>query len=1094
MSINIDNGIVDSMNNTELTAIPLNMAVQVSHYQPDVTGPGIANDGFVLFDLDKGLIAIQFDEPVDLITLFGNNTVGFQSTETFNGSSAMDTYVVQSSALYNVNIIDYVTLKLSISHTDLNNIKANTRLCTAMTNCWLFIADPNQLIEDTAGNGLSNNTLNDSWPVQSFVDDTTGPLLESFLLDLDNKQIILSFDEPIAVTNVYPSGIIVLSSPGENDSSLLYELQPDGIEQSDVVTVNVSLSNTDLSELQIRPNLATDGNNTYLSFTTFTAVVDKSCLQNRIQPTSTDYPIAVTSIVPDNSSPQLVGFDLDLNRNEVTLYFDEPVLIGEPYFMLEWCDLNGNGSIIVNRTEHAQKFPWILTFPLSTDVGSLKFVIRANNSYNIFISSPASLVVDTNNNPSNEISNVSVLNIIMDTTPVRLVSFTLDMNTGVIIMTFDDAVQPTSVLPSSALLLNNQRKLYVSASYINSSDSYILQLWINSAELFRLKQIISVAANVQNTVITITQSFVRDAFDNDCVPISCNEPLRVSTFIVDLTAPYVRNFTLDLNEGLLIVHFSEVVDIASFSIFGNIFSSGYQLFNSIMVFPTHPYDQVFVSMSDNDHSMFIELGNISDIISNISLAVDVLDMAGNMLIPFSLENSSHLVTFIADITSFKLQSFSLDMNTGMLILTFSKAVNVSTLRVSGITFLNRYTQFRSTANYTLTDSYIWCINETVIEGVFDVQDFNAIAGNRELATSLANTFMLLSYCAIMDVDGNCILETSPLQATHYARDETPVSIYDFSLDLSADHLDLSFSEAVVAASLDPTQITLQNTSNGSGSSYTLTGGTPLSDPNDVSILSLLLAQNDLNAIKLMEHLATNINNTYMSYTSKTIRDMAGNNVVALSPGRALWTASFSSDSAPPNLSEAYLDFQTIQGVLSLIFNEPVILESFNISGIAMQDRQSDPNVTLTLTSGVISSNDSVVIEIVFTDPEFDQIKSLYDLTNGSVFITVDSSTVSDISGNFNNAVVSSSAFPVTQSHQPFELLYFEWNTETGFIALGFSEEVNVSTFMLSQLTLQDRFSCPTEIYTLTRSSLASDSENGRIVNVILTTYDLNVIK
>ena len=60
-----------------------------------------------------------------------------------------------------------------------------------------------------------------------------------------------------------------------------------------------------------------------------------------------------------------------------------------------------------------------------------------------------------------------------------------------------------------------------------------------------------------------------------------------------------------------------------------------------------------------------------------------------------------------------------------------------------------------------------------------------------------------------------------------------------------------------------------------------------------------LIDDDLNYIKEMTNIGTSINNTYISFSSNAIRDMAGNLIVAIPFNNATMAADHTPDGAPP---------------------------------------------------------------------------------------------------------------------------------------------------------------------------------------------------
>ena len=366
---------------------------------------------------------------------------------------------------------------------------------------------------------------------------------------------------------------------------------------------------------------------------------------------------------------------------------------------------------------------------------------------------------------------------------------------------------------------------------------------------------------------------------------------------------------------------------------------------------------------------------------------------------------------------------------------------------------------------------------------------NFIKASTDLATGALNTYLQLSYCAVRDLNDNCVLENTPLQVTHYFGDNIPPSFESFSLDLSSNILSLEFTEEVKIGSLDPTHITLHNSSNVLESSYTLTGGASLSGPFNDGLVRLLLSRTDSANIKSIEYLATSEANTYISLTENTISDVAGNRVLPHNPTRVY---TFTGDTSPPMLLRFDVDFQASQGILSLTFDEPVVTASFDVTRVAVQDKQSNPNVTWAVTGGYLSNENGMVMNITLTNSDLDQVRSIL-MSQSTLFITLNNNTVVDLNGSSNVPVSSENALEITFNYNPLVLSSFTIDMTQQILMLTFSESVNQSSLDIIHLTIQNSNAFPTELHTL-QGAIGLLDENGRTMTVYFTIMDFNAIQ
>jgi len=104
----------------------------------------------------------------------------------------------------------------------------------------------------------------------------------------------------------------------------------------------------------------------------------------------------------------------------------------------------------------------------------------------------------------------------------------------------------------------------------------------------------------------------------------------------------------------------------------------------------------------------------------------------------------------------------------------------------------------------------------------------------------------------------------------------------FDLDMDIGILTMTFSEAINASSLNVNEITIQASQDGNGTSWRLNDGPPpfgsITESDDTAIIEIKLGTTDLNAIKWYTDLATNEDNTFVSLTSLSFRDMNKNSV------------------------------------------------------------------------------------------------------------------------------------------------------------------------------------------------------------------------
>ena len=78
----------------------------------------------------------------------------------------------------------------------------------------------------------------------------------------------------------------------------------------------------------------------------------------------------------------------------------------------------------------------------------------------------------------------------------------------------------------------------------------------------------SLGTSLTNTYISFSDGSVMDLFGNNVTGISNASALPAARVIADMTPPEVVAFDLDLNEGIISLNFSEIVDITTLNVTG----------------------------------------------------------------------------------------------------------------------------------------------------------------------------------------------------------------------------------------------------------------------------------------------------------------------------------------------------------------------------------------------------------------------------------------------------------------------------------------------------------------------------------------------
>ena len=1126
LSISARNNVRDPSTNSELMPLSFMNARMVSTFTSDSTRPRVIANGFTNFDLDSGQFTVVFDEPMDTNTITTPLTL-FQHQATAIKPS--DIFLVQSLECMAPRCQNGEMINFTFPREELNRVKLAPRICFSTSSCWLTIPAPGNFIRDMAGNAvieLPNRDRSITRILNAFIDDTTGPILEGYTLNLTSRELILSFDEPVRVTSFNISGITLQSSRGVSGNALTYQLTGGTFSPPvDGSEITIRLSDEDVNALQSRADIASQMSNTYLSLMSYTAR-DVSYRQNQVQPISSSNALLVGIYERDRAPPEITGFDLSLDTNTMTITFSEPVLLNSlnlDRLVLASSQVGGityniSGGILQQIPLNASS---VITFTLlNTDQTFLEVSGDiAMNVSNVFLASESGLAQDTNMLTSSALpvsQAVHVSTFTADQSPSNVIGFSLDMDEGVAIITFDDVIL-SSTFDVSAITFQSAlsrvplqwHTLSSSSSSSSTSNGFEIAVSIGNNDLNRLKQIRNLTTGVENSYLTVMATLANDVNGIDTIAITNGNALQVGQFTPDNRRPSLQDWTLDLNVGQIIMTYSETVDVRTlqpnqFTVLTDQGSSNAYTLTGFRSLIPPDADNVFaIQLSENDANSLKSRTTLGTSLINSYLSFSstaIQDMNGNDVIEISRAGARQAQTYNEDLTDPELRSFSLNANTGLLRLTFDETVNASTFNVTAVTLVNR--ALRSDVSYTLTDSSPSVTNSAIIDINLSDRDLNGLKAIDNLATSVSDTFIIATSYAVRDMNRNPLATVTADSAIRiglsgYIQDTTSPSLVSFTANMSSEQLILTFSETV-STSIDPTQITVQseisNTVPGA-MSFRLTGGSITRSLGGTMIV-LGLEENDANELKRIRTIATNRDNTYITINSSAVQDPAGNPVVAIPANNAHQAAMVVSDVVPPRLVSFSLDLDARR--LVLIFDETVNSGSFSATFVTLQDAISNPQQVVQLESfSRTNSGDGTQLLVELSDTDFNAITASFPLAtmDTNTFISLRSGVVRDTSGVMSVEIPQTNALLITNhtadSMRP-SLSNFELDLNNGVITLTFSESVNVTSFDATQITVQSASSNPASMHTLRGAMVAQ--RDSTTIDVTLLPADLNTIK
>ena len=968
-----------------------------------------------------------------------------------------------------------------------------------------YISLPVGAVFDVAGNPSVEIPSANGTIVGRLIEDNTIPELLEYDLDLDAGTITLQFDNVMNPATLDPTAITIQDAPLAIFS---HTLTSGSTSSKPGYSVVIDLTVEDLNEIKRITEIATERGNTYLTVAAElldsfggTLVPYEGGVGINVLAITDGSGLQVTNFTEDTTDPVLVSFDLDLNRGELLLTFNETVNASS-LDLIELVLQSSRESIENDtrefritarddtgfRTTSSQDDSTIITVTLGfDDMNDIKrFTDLATDNSSTYLSFVNTTIFDMNDNPivpiySNDAMQVSIFT--EDSTPPTLFSYDLDVDNGFLYLTFDETVNVSSLqTPDIRLQSTSTGGEIVHLTELSRSSSendYIVVVDIDIVDLNEIKRNQQLAQSRDSTYVSFMSTAIRDMNDNSVNAISTFSARQVNNHTADTTSPTLEAFHLDMDEGILYLTFDETVDVSTF-MFDTI-----QLLSSMNVTVAMLEMGVFTltggtQLTGDTHEPSIQLTlqdqysiklltNLATSFNDTFLVID-MDTIDDMQVPPNPVNMLVLPipadNYTEDTTPPEVDSFSVDLNLGIMSFIFNEPVNASSINFDRITLQSSDTGNPSSV-YRLTGGYTNSSDGRFINVIFSDDDLNNIKRIEDLYISQDTSYVRFDYDTIRDMADNEITALAPTEAigtSAYIEDMTRPALIAFDLDLTGEVLTLYFRETVDYMSLNVSAITLLQDFNATGfnDSYRLTGGEI--HPMDDTTIMVNLTTPDLNQLKTLKIGVSNVT-TWIAIDEGAVLDQAEQPLVARISGRsAIPISLYTPDFNRPELRQFVLDLDG-RGILELTFSETVDASTFNSTQITLQNtfsRSSDPDTFYTLSADSQTYHFDLFIQRVsLSKADLDEIKRLFLLATdtSNTFIAIMSETVEDVGGNSVIEVRPDSALQardVIDDVTPPALLSYQLNLTSELLVLTFSETVNASSLNLPSLAADRR--------------------------------------
>ena len=839
-------------------------------------------------------------------------------------------------------------------------------------------------------------------------------------------------------------------------------------------------------------------------------------------------PLAVT-LIPDSTPPLITGFSLDLNLGQLSLTFDEPI------------DTNSVDLTQVYLTSDFQGSQGAV----SIDSGTILGIVAPNTELSIVVSVSTlnsikadptlcttifTCLLNTNSTAFFDISgnpilptpsNLAAENFIDDTTAPSLESYSIDLDSGTVALTFNEPVEASSfdgfgvtldidqndVISSGDPPLQYQSVTLGGASSIVSvtQEATVIGIELGATPLDYLKVLV---ASGNPITLAIEDFTVYDTSGNQVNPIPSSDSFQPSQITSDQTPPTLLEFIANPPEAhQLTFVFSEAVNISTWNISaltltlvttqGSIdytFGSGTVETDSAntVIFNIANSDYIFSSLMEDYQEAYL-----NGVIAVTTMGTLIEDLFGDQLQPV-IQPLLYNTTISGE--NPELVAVDFDLDSGKLDLTFSNLV-VFSFPAGRIRFQNdpdfpvHVITLASNGSYNTQGEV-----KSIVSFTIEIEDLNSLKLNPYLATSPDNTFIVLADNFVVGLGSIPLVQQNGTAVRMFTPDTQGPRVARFELDLDSDTLSIEFSEPVLVRSFNGSRITLLNSTTlplSAVAQIRLTSLFALAQHN-VTFIRALISDEDAVDIKRYP-LCYSVENCFVIFDESLATDVSGNSFPAsLIPTQV---DQVTPDVTPPRLV-AFLVFDLDSGLFTLIFSEPVNGTSADFTEVQFSNAPLNANASVTLSEG-FTSPDHIEIDFHLSRGDLNSLKNnMYLCTSrDDCWIRLPSFFITDI--GMNPFIHSGYQSGVAASfHQPFvfipdqtppELEYARMDLDQGTLTLSFSEVVVEATFSPDDVTFLHSPSSPLSL-TLSPDSSVSLSPSGAEIAVELPLSDLNWLK
>lgn len=332
----------------------------------------------------------------------------------------------------------------------------------------------------------------------------------------------------------------------------------------------------------------------------------------------------------------------------------------------------------INYFSNSSGFVELTVFLTRDDIRELKVSQQiATSRYDTFLTLAGGTIKDTSFSPNAHVYFQRVSFFIPDTTPSVVEAFSLDLNIGVLHLTFNDVMDISSFNPNGIHLQNSvfstlNSSYTMTQSYALNQDGYIMDIILSEFDKDNIFFIPHLASQLNLTFITYDAMLINDIYGTNVLAITNGNGIMASDFIPDTNRPLLLEFDLDINHSLIILYFSEAIDIETLRTDMLIISANNN--SSISLQLVESIASTYQNITTILLYLPIELTNLLKLDPILATSIDntflsitnqtVKDFGGNLIMPISISNPKQVRNYLPDTVKPELIQFEFDNDQG----------------------------------------------------------------------------------------------------------------------------------------------------------------------------------------------------------------------------------------------------------------------------------------------------------------------------------------------------------------------------------------------------------------------------------------------